>query len=125
VATLAQQGAIPYGELMSLLTKTLKRPGSDKRLKKIKDLLVTKGIVSSGVSKETLELIAAMIALYLAKKGDAQAEALIDELFGMPSRQIFLPEGGGSHHEEGREDDEHREYREGENLQDQLPKAGE
>lgn len=118
IATLAQQGAIPQTHLMSLLSKTLKAPGKRKQIKRIKDLLVKKGSVPAGISTETLELIAAMIALYLAKSGNIDADDLIEELFGMPSRgiDIIVPDGGGGHHEEGREQQRHQEHQEGQRL---------
>lgn len=118
IATLAQQGALPQGELMSLIAKTLKKPGNRKKIKRIKDLLVKKGFAAAGMSDDTLELIAAMVALYLAKQGNVDADDLIEELFGMPSRGLgmFLPEGGGSHHQEGREEHAHQEHRDGERL---------
>jgi hypothetical protein len=61
------------------------------------------------MSAEMLQLIAAMIATNLAKAGDDDAEALLIDLFDRPSRRIELPEGGGSYHEEGREEQEHQE----------------
>ncbi|TNE49593.1 MAG: hypothetical protein EP343_11070 [Deltaproteobacteria bacterium] len=120
IATLAAQGAIPQGQLMALISKTLKSPGKRKQIKRIKDLLVKKGSVPAGISTETLELIAAMIALYLAKQGNIDADDLIEELFGMPSRgiDIIVPDGGGSHHDEGREEQRHQEHREGQRLGD-------
>ena len=108
IASLAQQGVIPSGELMSLLTKVLKKPGQRKLMDKIKDMLIKQG-ASSCMSAEMLQLIAAMIATNLAKAGDDDAEALLIDLFDRPSRRIELPEGGGSYHEEGREEQEHQE----------------
>ncbi|MCB9639563.1 MAG: hypothetical protein H6728_02765 [Myxococcales bacterium] len=108
IASLAQQGIIPSGQLMSLLTKILKKPGQRKLMNKIKDMLIKKG-ASSCMSAEMLQLLAAMIATNLAKGGDDDAEALLIDLFDRPSRRIELPEGGGSYHEEGREEQEHQE----------------
>lgn len=115
IATLAQQGALPKGELMTLLSKMLKTPGNRKKMDRIKNLLIKKGMVAAGASAESLELIAAMIAMYLAKKGDIEADDLLEELFGLPSRNLDLivPDEGGSFHEEGREEQNHQEHQEG------------
>ena len=117
IASLAQQGVIPSADLLQTLVKALKKPGQKKLMNKIKDMLAKKGVSSSCMSSEMLTLIAAMVATLLAKGGDDDAEALVIDLFDKPSREMWLPEGGGSEHEEGRREQESEARRHGENIE--------
>ncbi len=118
LASLAQSGALPKGELLSMLSKVLKKQGGKKQIDRIKALLLKKGMVAGGMSADTLALIAAMVAMYLGKQGNIDADDLIEELFGTPSRGLdfVLPEGGGSFHEEGREQQAHEDHAAGRKL---------
>lgn len=118
IAVLAQSGQIPMSDLFTTLVKVLKKAGNRKKLQKLKDALVKKGVISAGISTETMELIAAMIALYLAKGGDANAEDLVVELFGQSSKRLELPDEGGGHHEEGREEERHQSHQKGDTQGD-------
>lgn len=114
IASLAQSGQLPVTALLTTITKLLKRAGNQRKLAKLKSALVKKGVISSSISTEALELIAAMIALYLAKTGNATAEELLVDVFRSSSRDLVLPDEGGSQHEEGREEERHARHQRGE-----------
>ena len=110
-ASMVQQGHIPYGQVMDLIRNVLKRPGNRKLLGKIKEVLVKKGAISASITAENLEIIAAMIAYYLAKGGDVKADRLLHELFDTSDFDFDIPEGGGGRHQEGRQQQGEEERR--------------
>lgn len=118
IASLVQQGQMPHAQMIGMLKKILNKKGGRKLIDKIKDFLVKKKAVASGISTDQLELIAAMVATYLAQGGDMDAEALVEDVLGAPSRSFSLPEGGGEHHEEGRQQQREEERKKGEGLKE-------